>query len=125
MKQRRIHRRRRAAREGKQESRDRTIDELASRDDELARLDELIDEILAQGTEQSLSFFWSRRPHTCPKCEGKFSHAKVVDEGHENFLLHCPICNANLGRIERERLQVTADKISGQRGDPEGEKVKR
>ena len=57
-------------------------------------------------------------PHTCSECSGQFSFPKLVDEGQGDIQLHCPICDAELRRIERElyvaereQWQVWAERV--------------
>jgi predicted RNA-binding Zn-ribbon protein involved in translation (DUF1610 family) len=39
---------------------------------------------------------------TCPKCDGTFAFARMVDEGSGDVMFHCPMCGAEVRRIKRE-----------------------
>ena len=68
-----------------------------------------IDEVeRVQGSQGHRSLFRSRL-QTCPVCKGTFRYPKVVGKDIEHIRLICPMCNAELGKIDRERLQAALD----------------
>lgn len=71
-----------------------------------------IDEVeRVQDSQGHRSPFRSRFPifQTCPACKGVFRYPKVVYKDLGHIRLICPTCNAELGKIDHERLQAALD----------------
>ena len=57
--------------------------------------------------------FLSGEPRLCRECGGRYSHPKVVDKSDERIVLRCPLCGAELGRIEGQTLHTLQQILDG------------